>query len=94
MQQRLTKISALAAVGCICLLGYVKWQWPAEAKELDIPTGRVMRMPGTNLKGICTQGDPNGLSLWYRVTPLTSNEVAQQQAMFEAMKNFKWTETK
>lgn len=83
------KLVVVVAVSCSALLGYVKWQWPDEVKELDIPTGRVMTMPDGKLKGICVQGDPNGFSLWYRVTPLTSNEVAEQHAMFQAMQNFK-----
>ena len=94
MKNKLVRVLCGAAVACCAMLGYVKHQWPAEAKELDIPAGRVMTMPGTNLKGICTQGDPNGLSLWYRVTPLTSNELAQEQAMLDAVKNWQWPESK
>lgn len=42
MLKHLLRTGALAAVGCICLLGYVKSQWPAkEYEDYSIPIGRV-----------------------------------------------------
>jgi hypothetical protein len=41
MHNKLTKIGALAAVGCMCLLGYVSSQWPAKEYESNIPAGKI-----------------------------------------------------
>lgn len=59
--------TALAAT-IIGLFGYVKYQWPAKVEELAIPAGRVAKIPGTEIKGICIT-ETNGLSIWCRVTP-------------------------
>ena len=55
------------AVASSALLGYVANQWPTKVSEMPIPAGKVRMMPGGLGKGICVQGDPNGLSAWYRI---------------------------
>jgi hypothetical protein len=44
----------LAAVGCICLLDYVKSQWPEYEHESSIPAGRIQKHPfmGTQIQYI------------------------------------------
>jgi hypothetical protein len=58
----------IALVFAVAALGYyVRSQWPDPVEELPIPTGKVQLMPGGAGCGILLQGDPNGLSLWYRI---------------------------
>lgn len=85
-----TKFTTATALAVACaLLGYIAIQWPERASEIDIPPGKVRTMTNGK-KGICVQGDPGGFSIWYQVTPPTSNEMAQMQALMEAAKSFKW----
>lgn len=91
MKSKVIFLSATAlAVGFIAWLGYVAKHWPTPVAEIDIPPGKVELIPGTHHKGVLFQGRRDGLSVWQRVTPPTSNEVAEVRAMVEAMKNVQW----
>jgi len=67
--KRIVSLLSLTAAVSGIFIGYVARQWPSTVEEMSIPPGKIQMMPGGLGKGICLQGDPNGLSLWYQVTP-------------------------
>lgn len=65
------KTITIAACAVFPLLAYVFLSWPDEARVLDIPAGRMVRMP-CGYKGICLGS--NGPVGWVVRSTFGSNE--------------------